>query len=317
MGSNARGALLALVAFGAYATHDVLVKFLGEVYNPVQIVFFSVAFGFPLATLLLVRDTTMGNLRPVHPWWTALRTGAAVTTAVCAFYAFSVLPLAQTYAILFAQPLLITVLSIPILGEKVGPRRWMAVLAGLVGVVVVLRPGAADLGLGHLAGLTASFGSALTSIIIRKIGREERSVVLMLYPMLANFILMGCLLPFVYQPMPVGDLGMAAGVAAFGFVGALITIAAYKAGEAVVVAPMQYSQILWATAYGYLLFGEVPDGATLLGATIIILSGVYIVLREGGKTSGNQPVLNTRTRFDPGTGARVGALARLTRRGAR
>ncbi|MEO1307138.1 MAG: EamA family transporter, partial [Pseudomonadota bacterium] len=128
---NTRGALLALGAFGIFAGHDVIVKFLGGTYSPVQIVFFSVLFGFPLATLMLMRERGAGTLRPVHPVWMALRTGAVVVTAVSAFYAFSSLPLATVYAVLFATPLIITVLSIPILGETVRFRRWLAVLVGL------------------------------------------------------------------------------------------------------------------------------------------------------------------------------------------
>ena len=124
MSGNAKGALLALIAFGLFSTHDVFIKTLGAEYSPVQIVFFSVLLSFPLATLMLMRDVEPGTLVPVHPWWVALRTGAVVVTAVSAFYAFSALPLTQTYAILFATPLLITVLSIPILGEQVRlPRR--------------------------------------------------------------------------------------------------------------------------------------------------------------------------------------------------
>src|SRR6056297_1436415 len=123
MSGNAKGALLALLAFGVFSTHDVFVKILGGIYSPFQIVFFSVLLSFPLATVMLMRDAKPGTLVPVHPWWMALRTGAAVVTGVTAFYAFSVLPLAQVYAILFASPLLITLLAIPILGERVGIRR--------------------------------------------------------------------------------------------------------------------------------------------------------------------------------------------------
>ncbi|KMW60133.1 putative membrane protein [Candidatus Rhodobacter oscarellae] len=206
--SNLRGALFALLAFGLFATHDVIVKVLGASYGTFQILFFSVLLSFPLVTLMLMRDRSEATLIPVHPWWTALRTAAAMVTGLGAFYAFSVLPLAQVYTILFAMPLLITVLSIPVLGERVGLHRWAAVAAGLVGVLVVLRPAEAQLGLGHAAALVAAFSGALASVIVRKIGKDERSAVLMLYPMMANFVVMGAALPFVYQPMPVEHLGL-------------------------------------------------------------------------------------------------------------
>jgi len=103
MSSNARGAIFALISFGLFATHDVFVKLLGGFYSPVQIVFFSVLLGFPLATLMLMRDATPGTLLPVHPWWMLLRTVTAVITGFTAFYAFANLPLAQTYTILWQE----------------------------------------------------------------------------------------------------------------------------------------------------------------------------------------------------------------------
>jgi len=295
--SSMRGALLSLSAFALFASHDVIIKLLGASYSPFQIIFFTTLLSFPLTTMMLMRDETRDNLRPHHPWWTALRTLCAVIATICAFYAFSVLPLAQTYAILFANPLLITILAVPILGETVGWRRALAVLCGLVGVVIVLRPTQTELSLGHFAAMAAAFFSAVAGIIIRKIGREERSVVMILYPMLASFILMALLMPTTYKPLPLLHLGYLAGISAFGFVAGLLLIAAYRTAEAAIVAPMQYSQIVWATLYGAFLFDEQVDGITFLGAAIIIASGIYIVFRESrGGGSSVTPVLRTRAR---------------------
>ncbi|WP_299552437.1 DMT family transporter [uncultured Tateyamaria sp.] len=303
MSSNAKGALLALIAFGVFSTHDVFIKTLGAIYSPIQIVFFSVLLSFPLATIMLMRDAKPGTLVPVHPWWMALRTVGAVITGVSAFYTFSNLPLTQTYAILFATPLLITVLSIPILGEKVRLPRWLAVIVGLAGVMVVLRPGATDLTLGHTAAIIAAFAGAFASIVVRKIGAEERTVVLLLYPMVGNFAVMGIALAFVYKPMPIEHLGMLAIISVMAWIAGRFIIAAYQTGEAAIVAPMQYSQILWATAYGLLFFNEVPDTYTGVGAAIIIASGLFIVFRESRSgNSENKPVLRTRSRIGtPGT----------------
>jgi S-adenosylmethionine uptake transporter len=308
--SNLRGALMALLAFAIWATHDVVVKFLGGQYSPVQIIFFSVMLGFPLVTMMLIGDRNDGNLRPRHPWWTAVRTVSTVITGVSAYYAFSVLPLAQTYAILFATPLLITLLAIPILGEKVGIRRGMAIIVGLAGVMIVLRPGSVELGLGHAAALLAAMFSSLASVIVRKIGQDERSVVLLLYPMLANFVVLGCALPFVYKPMPVEHLGMIGIIAVFGFVAMLCVISAYRSAEAVIVAPMQYSQMIWAVIYGFLLFDETPDTMTLAGAGIIMASGAYIVLREARVKSSLNPVSEARSRPETGTMPRISLMLR-------
>lgn len=302
------GILLALLAFGLFSTHDVAAKMLGGEYVVFQVVFFSVLLTFPLVVLMLLSDDLEGSLRPKHPWWSALRTVSAVITGFSVFYAFSVLPLAQVYAIIFAAPLIITVLSIPILGERVRVHRWAAVALGLIGVIVVLRPGSVELELGHYAAMAGAFFGALTSVIVRKIGREERTAVLMLYPMMANFVAMGVLLPFVYKPIPLEDLGLWAVMAVFAFVAGIALIAAYRRADAVLVAPMQYSQILWAAVYGWLFFGETMDRGTALGAAIVIASGLYIVFREGRGGSDNTPVLRTRSRAETGTSSRIGGL---------
>ena len=311
MTGNMRGALFALMAFAIFSTHDVAIKILGATYSPIQIVFFSVLLSFPLATVMLMRDSTAGTLIPRHPWWLALRTLAAVMTGVSAFYAFSVLPLAQVYAIIFASPLIITVLAIPVLGEKVGVHRWFAVLAGLAGVMVVLRPGTTPLELGHLAALMTAIGGAVASIVVRKIGAEERPVVMLLYPMVTNFAVMACLLPLVYKPMPIEHLGLLGIVAVFAWAASRMIITAYQSGEAAIIAPMQYSQIIWATGYGLLFFDETIDLQTGLGAGIIIASGLYIVLRESkGGGSDNTPVLRTRSRGETATTPRISLFMR-------
>ncbi len=309
--SNLRGAIYALLAFAIYATHDVVIKFLGESYSSFQIIFFSGLLGFPLVTMMMMGDRTDGTLIPRHPWWSGIRSITAVMTGVAGFFAFSQLPLAQTYAILFAMPLIITLLSIPMLGEKVGIRRGLAVFVGLIGVLIVLRPGNAPLSIGHLAALSAACTGALTSIIVRKIGKEERSAVLILYPMVTSFIAMAIAMPFVYRPMPIAHLGMMGIIAGFGFIATLLVIAAYRTAPAVIVAPMQYSQIIWAILYGYLFFDESVDLYTLAGTAVIIASGIYIVMREGQpRVSENRPVSESRSRPETGAMPRISLLLR-------
>ncbi|MBO9407437.1 DMT family transporter [Shimia sp. R9_1] len=300
---NLKATLLALLAFALYSTHDVVAKYLGATYSPFQIVFFASLFSFPLVTMMLVRDPTQGNLRPVHPWWVAVRSLCVVIAPAAGFYAFANLPLAQVYAILFSSPLLITLMSIPILKEKVGLWRMLAVVIGLGGVMIVVRPGATELNAGHAAAIITALSAALQSVIVRKIGREERRVVLMLYPLLGSVAVMSVVLVFVYEPMPLIDLGSMAFVSLFGFCATLLLVYAYTIGEAALVAPMQYSQIIWAMIFGALFFGETPDVATLLGAAIIVASGLFIIAREAmGGNSEQTPVLRTRSRgISPGS----------------
>jgi S-adenosylmethionine uptake transporter len=306
LGQNARGALLALLAFAIYASHDAVIKALGATYTTPQIVFFATMLGMPLAILMLAADRHPGTILPRHPGWMAVRTAGVIVSGVAGFYAFTLLPLAQVYALLFATPLLITLLAVPVLGERVGPHRLVAVLVGFAGVMVVLRPGHAEIGLGHLAALLAALAGSLAAVASRRIARFERPAVMVIWPMLGNFVVMGAVMPFVYVPVTGVHLAMLGYVAACSFGALLLLVIAYRLAEAAVVAPMQYSQILWATLFGALFFDEIPDAWTFAGAAIVIASGLYIVLREArGAVSEHQPVTTAPARphsGDPGLG---------------
>lgn len=299
MSSNLRAALTALVAFGLYATHDAIVKYLGGAYSPLQIVFFSMLLGLPFATLMLMSDRSPQGLRPNRPLWVMARSAGIVGAATLGFTSFTLLPMAQAYSIIFAAPLLVTLLAIPILGERVGWHRGLAITAGLIGVLIALRPGTAHLELGHLTALLASLCIALVGVITRKLAGSERPVVLLIYPMMASLVVAGLTMPFVYRPMPVQDLGLLVLLAFFAWLAALMTIRAYGIGQAAIVAPMQYSQFVWAVVFGTLFFDEFPDGMTWLGAAIIIASGLYILWRESRTgLSSLRPTIRARPRAD-------------------
>ena len=137
---------------------------------------------------------------------------------------------------------------------------------------------------------------------------------IMLYPMMANFVVMAALLPFVYEPLPIEDLGTLGVIALLAWTAGRFLIVAYNAAAAVIVAPMQYSQILWATFYGLMFFNETPDTYTAVGSAIIITSGLFIVLRESRAPGSEQPVLRTRSRAETGTSPRVSVFLSPERR---
>lgn len=315
LSANLTGAIFGLTAFAVFSTHDVIVKHLGATYSTFQIVFFTALMSFPILTLVLIRDQKPGTLRPKHPYWLAVRSLSGAVSGLSAFYAISLLPLSQVYAFFFAAPLLITLLAIPILGETVRLRRGLAVVVGLLGVLIVLRPGASPLSSGHIAALVAACAAALASIVVRKIGKEERGVVMILYPMMTNLLVTAVVLPFVYVEVPIGDLGLLAIDALLVLIAMALLVAAYSQAEAIVVAPMQYSQIIWATLFGIVLFDEYPEWQTYLGTAVIAASGLYILRREAtSDVSENTPVLKTRTRMGHPMTLRVGAMLRRMRR---
>ncbi len=300
--TTVQGLGFAFLGFAVFASHDALIKYLGGTYSVLQIIFFATLFSFVAMSVTILADRTTDNFRPHHPWLVMLRSALMVTAMSCAFYAFSVLPLAEVYSLLFSFPLIVTVLSIPVLGEVVRVQRWAAVGVGLVGVLIVLRPGSTDITLGHFAALTAAFCSAFASVLVRKIGNEERSAVLILYPMLLAIVVMSLAQPAVYQPPSLLHLGMMALVGIFSVIAQHLIILAYRAAPAGAIAPSQYSQIIWATIFGALFFNETPDGWVAIGASIIIASGVFVLWRESrSNVSPNRPVLRVRSpRVDTG-----------------
>lgn len=313
MRGNLAGAALGLGAMGAYATHDAVIKLLGASYSPLQTAFFVALLSLPVLAVVAARRPQV-SLWPRHPGWVGLRTLCMTLNVLSAMTAFALLPLTQVYAILFTMPLLITLLSVPMLGERIGPHRLLAVLLGLAGVLIVLRPGQAQLGPGHLCAIVTALGGALSAVIARRLGGSERTLVLVLWPVLLNLGLCALALPFVYRPMPGADLGLAGLVALFGLIGAVLNVRAYRAAEAAVVAPMQYSQILWATLYGWLLFSELPDRATLLGITVIVGSGLFILWHESRAPLAHRPVLQAEASGEALPSPSITGFRRLLRR---
>ena len=278
--SRIRGLGFGLLAFALFSTHDAIIKALGDTYSVFQVIFFALMFAFAPMTVLVLADHAVGNFRPRHPWLVLSHSVLSLIVMSGSFYAFVTLPLAEVYALLFTIPLLITALSVSLLGETVRVSRWVAVIVGLIGVMIVLRPGATSLSLGHLMTVLAVFASALAKIIVRKIGGEERPAVLVLYAMLTSLVVMGAILPAVYVPVELPSLGLMAAVGLISVTGQLCTIAAYRFAPAAVVAPTQYSQILWGTGFGIVLFSEHPDWSVATGACVIIASGIFIFWRE-------------------------------------
>lgn len=304
--STLGGLGFAVLGFGLFATHDAIIKALGETYPVFQIIFFAMLFAFVPMSMIILVDRAVDNFRPRHPWLILMRSVLTIIAMSSAFYAFVNLPLAEVYALLFAAPLLITAFSVPLLGEVVRARRWAAVGIGLIGVLIVLRPGITALSPGHFAALTAAVAAALAAIVVRKIGSEERSAVLILYPMLVSLIAMATTLPAVYVPVDLTDLGLMAAIGLISVLAQLCIIAAYRSAPAAVIAPTQYSQILWASAYGAIFFMERPDTYVAIGSAVIILSGIFVVWRESRENvSVKSPVLrNPNPRFDTGPSPR-------------
>lgn len=273
-----KGALYGLLGFGLFSLADATIKFLGGTYSPVQIVAFAGLFTLPLIGFLWLSAPV--SLRPVHPWLMAIRTAALIGNGLLVTYTFTVMPLAQAYAIFFTLPLVLTLLAVPVLGDRIDLIAGLAVILGLVGVVVALNPGRVEFDIGHLAAVGGVILAAAHYLIVRKTGGAEANVPMLLYPVLGQTVSAFLLLPGRYVPMPPADLATVAGLSLAGFCGTLMMFAAYRAAAPIIVAPTQYSQIAWAALFGALLFGEPMTWHAAVGMAIIAAAGFMVVARQ-------------------------------------
>ncbi len=276
------GIALKLGAVIAMGLMSALVKLAAERgAHTLEIVFFRNLFAFiPLLAYILATRGWM-VLRTSRPLGHLTRSAIGVSGMVCGFAAVGMMPLSDYTAITFAAPLFITALSQPVLGEKVGPHRWVAVVVGFVGVMVMVRPDPVNLiGLGALLALGQAFGTAGAMLAIRQLGTTEPGPTIVFYFTLAATLVGAAGLPFVWtRPSPELLLILVA-CGLMGGVGQILMTQAFRLAPAAIVAPFEYAALLWAGLLGFSLWGETPAATTLVGGTIVIASGLYILWRE-------------------------------------
>jgi drug/metabolite transporter (DMT)-like permease len=196
-------------------------------------------------------------------------------------YALRTLPLSTAYSIFFVAPLLITALSVPFLGERVGPRRWTAIAIGLVGVLVVLRPtGEGLMSVAGVAVLVAALGYAVSAITVRVLARTDSTQAMVVWLMLLMALGAGLLAWPDWQPIRMGDAWVIAGIGVGGALGQYAITEAFRLGEASLIAPLEYTALVWGVALDLALWGVLPDAITWVGAAIIVASGLYLLRRE-------------------------------------
>jgi len=273
----------ALVTF-----NDAILKWLTADYPVGQIMFVRAIFVFPPILLLALNEGGLGNLRVRNVKGHAVRSAIVVCGMFLFVTGISLMPLADALAIAFATPLLGTALAVPMLGEKVGWRRWSAVVVGLMGVVVALKPTGEGIALAALLPLGAAVTGALRDIVTRRLSVSESSSSILMVTTAAVMLagLLSSLAPFVgwhevaWQPMHWEHIGMLAGAGVLLAGAQYLMIEAVRLAEIGLVAPFKYTSIVWAVLLGYIVFDTVPDAWIITGSTIVIASGLYILHRE-------------------------------------
>jgi drug/metabolite transporter (DMT)-like permease len=262
-----------------FVTLDSTAKYLMQSYPVVQVIWARFFFHL-LFVILLMGPQLVSRIKSHSLLLQGLRSLFMFTTTALFFVGISLLPLTTASTIMFMAPVIVTILSIPLLGEEVGVRRWIGIAIGFAGALVVMRPGTDSLQLSILVVLAAAVTHALYQVFTRKLGTRDSSMTSLFYTGVVGALVTTIVAPFYWQPVAAFDwlLFVFAGIA--GGIGHLCLIRAFRHAPVSVVAPFSYSSLLWATAFGFVLFGDLPDVWTLSGAALIIGSGLYIFHRE-------------------------------------
>lgn len=274
------GILLTLVAMLAFAAMDGVSKLLASSLPIPQILWVRYILFLGLAVVVLRRKGLAAVWCSGQPWLQFARAVLIVVENGIFVLAFKYLPLADVHAIAAASPLIVIALSVPLLGESVGPRRWFAVLAGFLGVVLIVRPGFQEIGTGLLIALLGAVLWGVYQIMVRLCARTDSSDTTWLWSAVVGLAVTSLVGPFVWTPPDASGWGLLVVLSLLGTLAHLALIKALTVAEASVLQPFGYTLFLWAIVIGYLGFGDLPDAWTLTGAGVILASGLYAWHRE-------------------------------------
>ncbi|MCC5793880.1 MAG: DMT family transporter [Chromatiales bacterium] len=272
-------AMLAAIAFFAFM--DAVLKLLVEHYPPLQVSALRGIASLPFVLLPALVTGRWHDLMPVR-WGLHLVRGVLALLMMVGFvYAVRVLSLADAYAVFFVAPLLVAALSVPLLGERVGPRRWLAILAGLAAVIYIIRPtGVTATTLGLLAAFGAAVAYALGSVIVRVLTRTDTTSSMVLSFMLFLALFAGLLAWPDWVPLRRVDWGLLVALGLLGAIAQVLLTEAFRRAPAALVAPFEYTAILWAIAIDWVVWAVLPGSRVFVGGGIIVAAGLFLIWRE-------------------------------------
>ncbi len=260
---------------------DATAKWLNREADPLLTVWWRYASSVVLVSLVINPWTRPGVLHTRRPWIQGIRSVLLFLSTALNFVALQYLQLVETLSILFATPLLVALLAAPLLGERIGPRRLIAIGVGFAGVLVITRPGFGTMHPVALLSVAGTFAYAFYAIMTRLLATSDSSQTTLVYSGAAGVVLLTPALPLFWTtPSSPGTWILFVALGVFGAVGHWLLILAHARAPAAILSPFIYTQIVWMLALGYLIFGDWPDAWTLVGAGIVIASGLYLLYRE-------------------------------------
>jgi drug/metabolite transporter (DMT)-like permease len=289
-----------LAGIAGFAVMDATIKWLTADYPVPQVVALRSWFGLPILIILALREGGLPALRTKRPMVHIGRYLLVLLLSLSFFWVLSMMKLVDAIAIAFAAPIIITALSVPLLKEAVGPRRWVAIAIGFCGVLIMLRPGMGVFQWASIAALGSAVVYALLMITTRAFKSTESTASLMLYPQLGMSLTGLLMVNYFWVTPTMFDLALFALAGLFGSIGVMCLTHAFRMAPAAAIAPFEYTALVWATLLGYLVWGELPDRYTLVGALVVIASGLYIIYRETRKSGRSSPKLPSISPDDTG-----------------
>lgn len=276
-----RAILLMLASVALFSWMDAGLKTLSAHYPAFQVAALRGLASLPWVLAWALRTAGLRALLRVRWSLHLLRGGLGVAMMASFVYALRTLPLSTAYTLFFVAPLLITALSVPILGERVGPRRWTAIAVGLLGVLVVLRPsGTGMLSLAGGAVLVAALSYAVSAITVRVLARTDSTQAITFWLLALMALGAGMLAAPHWVTLRAEHLWIVIAIGVVGALGQYAITEAFRVGEASLIAPLEYTALVWGVGLDLLLWGVLPDAVTWLGAAIIMVSGLYLLQRE-------------------------------------
>ncbi len=275
-----RGIALILLSTVFLGTSDATSKYLSSTLPSIEIAWIRFLVFVLIMVPAMLPGTPLYALRSRRPGLQLMRAMALLASSLLFISGLRFLPIAEASATSFVSPLFVTALSIFLLGENVGLRRWVATAVGLIGVLIILRPGSSAFHPAAFFPIVSAFAWACTLIMTRMMSGRERTVTTMTWSSVAGLCILSALVPLVWVAPSWHDVlfGILIGVASTA--GQWIVVLAFRYADASVLAPFSYTQLLWVSMLGFLIFGEVPDVWTVSGAAIIVASGLYTAHRE-------------------------------------
>ena len=264
-----------------FAGNDATAKFLNAYMDSLQVVWARYMSAFALAIILMNPVKNPGVMRTGRPWLQLGRSTLLVVSTTLNFIALRYLQLDQTMTIMFCTPFLVALLGGPLLGEWIGWRRWIAIIVGFCGVLLVARPGAGGIHPAALMILASALCYAFYSISTRVLSRTDSDQTTNFYSNLVGAAVVTLAVPFVWTPQSDPKvIALMCAMGLFSGFGHYLLIRAHRLAPAAVLAPFIYSEIVWMIALGFLVFGDVPNHWTLAGVAVVIASGLYLLYRE-------------------------------------